>query len=103
MPEQLEEWYIVFDDHDLHPMTGESMGGRYIILNGDQDTARREACRRFGNQWAAQLPRAETDAAGGFAYEPLEPDGLWGGAFGEQSVENERTFGPHYAGRRSTP
>jgi hypothetical protein len=98
-PDQLPEWYVVFDDEDKHPTTGEPMGGGHIILNGDRDTARREACRRFGDQWAALLSRAETDAAGTIGSDP-HPDGLWAGAFGEQAVLFERTFGPTYNGRR---
>jgi hypothetical protein len=99
MAEQLEDWYLIFDDQDMHPVIGESMGGRYVALTvPDQETARREACRRFGDQWAALVPVA--DAGPDFAHVPLEPDGLWSGAFGDQALGFERTFGSHYAGRR---
>lgn len=98
MTEQLEDWYVVFDDTDLHPTTGESMGGQYVTLTvPDRETARREACRRFGNCWAALIPVA--DAGADFGYEPL-PDKLWSGAFGDQALQFEQTFGPYYAGRR---
>lgn len=97
--EQFEEWYVLFDDQDKHPVTGESMGGHYVVFSvADRETARREACRRFGDQWAALLPKVETDAAGGPGGEPLD-DKLWGGAT-EGAHLLEAMFGPTYAGRR---
>lgn len=98
--EQLEEWFVVFDEQDLHPVTGESMGGCYLPMEcPDRDAVRREACRRFGDQWATLVLAADARNDPTFAHELLH-EYLATGAFGEQGLDFERTFGPTYDGRR---
>lgn len=94
--EQLEEWYTVFSAEDTHPVTGESMSGMYVTMHCiNRETARRESCRRFGDQWTALILGQDIVDR---EYR-LAPDRLCIGAFGDQALEFERMFGSTYNGR----
>ncbi len=57
-------WFVLFDEADTSPLTGESMGGCYAQLKGDRDSARREACRRYANHWAQLVAASDAAALG---------------------------------------
>lgn len=62
-----EEWIFTFGPDNLHPVTGESLGGCYVRVPGDYGTSRAAMLGAFGRAWSSQYP-ADIDLA---EYGPL--------------------------------
>lgn len=54
-----EKWFFTFGDNHVHPLTGESLGSRYVVLTGTFSSTRNRMIQRFGNRWANQYNYAE--------------------------------------------
>lgn len=65
-PELPEHWYFTFGFDHTHPVTGESLAGWFVVIEGDVNSSRELMVKHFGLQWAMQYPTAE--AAGVVKY-----------------------------------
>lgn len=52
-------WYVTFGSNTIHPVTGESLGKRFVRLEGTEDEVRQEMNRRFGPTWGFIYPNAD--------------------------------------------
>ena len=49
-----EQWVFTFGFGHVDPRTGESLGNRYVVIEGDINDSREKMIKRFGNKWAMQ-------------------------------------------------
>lgn len=56
------DWFFTFGPDHKHPVTGESLGGKYVRVHGTCDGTREAMFAVFGNRWASQYTPA-TDFA----------------------------------------
>lgn len=56
-PEQ--DWYFTFGSGHTHPVTGEGLGRRYVVLHGTADSTRHQMLAVFGKAWAFQYDQAD--------------------------------------------
>lgn len=57
---ELREFIFTFGLDHIHPLTGESLMGRFIAIRApDHETARAMMVGRFGTRWAFQYPSRE--------------------------------------------
>lgn len=54
-----EVWFFTFGPDHRHPTTGESLGGRYVAIEGDIESTRAAMFAVFGNRWAQQYRAAD--------------------------------------------
>lgn len=59
-PHEPRDWVFTFGIGHVHPITGESLANRYVIIHGDSETARAKMIERFGQKWSHQYPDLET-------------------------------------------
>jgi hypothetical protein len=52
--EESKDYIFTFGFNHVWPLTGTSLQGCYVKLNGTQDGTRREMQRRFGSGWSFQ-------------------------------------------------
>lgn len=53
----MAEWIFTFGSNHLHPVTGESLGRRFVrVKEGDYEKALEVMCDAFGKQWAMSYP-----------------------------------------------
>jgi hypothetical protein len=58
-------YFFTFGSDHTNPITGESLAGRYVRLQGTVDGTRDEMVRRFGNRWAFQYSAANGSRGAG--------------------------------------
>lgn len=57
--EREQDWIFTFGSGHTHPVTGEGLGRRYVVLHGTADSTRHQMLAVFGNRWAFQYDRAD--------------------------------------------
>lgn len=52
-------WIFTFGFGHTHPVTGESLSKRYVVIEGDVNQSRETMQQHFGLKWAQQYPTKE--------------------------------------------
>lgn len=55
-PNEVRLWTFTFGFDHLHPVTGESLGNKFVQIEGTLDGARDIMVHHFGTKWAFQYP-----------------------------------------------
>jgi hypothetical protein len=70
--EARQDWIFTFGGGHWHPLTGESLVNRYVVIAGTCDSSRELMVRIFGQAWSNQYASAEDAGVGRFGLRPVD-------------------------------
>ncbi len=54
-----QDWFFTFGANHTHPVTGERLGGAYVVIHGTCDSTRAAMLDLFGNRWSHHYRTAD--------------------------------------------